>query len=1290
MQKDRIYKNIKCSKNLYSFIHIKIDEEPITADLARRCDTTKLQIVVLCAALCALPEHFLQSQLSVCLRPDIVLGILLEVPEERIAAIQRQALPSYRRWRRCVVPQQTHSCGTSGSGLSSNNPQQQQALYDQQSLIMAKVLGIATDILGRALCQRPLCNATSVSSTSSASSEKWLQHGTSSHGSALLSPAGFDGSNHHNHSNSNEAHFTVLPRKVKVGQSKVVALLSEPLSRDDVVRVLIEKSGGGGGELLPVAGLKRRNPYTLQFTVPDSCMEVSTMIDIRIVRNDRELGRRPVKCESRLRELEQLLRAQDSPLEFMCQAMGVLVADQTALDTHLVQAFQRNMPVGFHLLTGAAASATAATAATPPTCVKSAILAATGGSKADTSHKTEEFPTLLHFAARWGFEQLAVQLMECPGAEVACEQRNVAGRTPADMAECAGHIKLASSLKSFTVNIFGLIIVCTLRHVLIVELFKKSVQQMNELSTMYHYFKGISSNSTTITNNIDKEAIDANNEESNDTDQLTAIRKPSSSVSTIRSEEYMEMNPDLSTEHSNAVTNLNYINIDSIKDEEIARNLDDETTMMDRDAATAENKAAFIDTVDGAQGVLCSELRIQEPAYYDSQEINQKQPISVQSPAVELASPVTVASLQADAFSQDCLNVLENCSGSRTGSSMSSGSSVSAASTKLITSASKSFATPPPPPPCRKLSSKSSSPSTPLALSPIPSPTNENTGDYMMHPSNIPVQLPPGKPTSSAAVDVGDYVMQPSNRPVCPTPQLEATTTVAASAATSTANATPSSTPNIVGILQRQESNVSKASSTGTTPATAAPSSVDEELLEIMNDFKNNVFTIQEVEQLVDAWRARNDVRQSYQDKQEQLARMRTEYERVQATVREKMKHRPTPFERMRKLFTRSKSSSSSSSTVNNQQQSLKSGRSASTEDGDRLATASVVGLDDCGETSPQVNAAAVSKNGIRPRSSLSLQSLSSSTSSSSTTTCSSSGRLSTGSACSGTSLGDSGTHSDPEEQRRNANCNNNGGNAVVGGVCRIGTPGSLLMGQNNCMASDNYLVPPTPRPVSTQSLQTPTSPDASSPKGSYFVASGSNSRCNGQPPQKPTTLNLNSVEFSENYVMFPSNVPVFASPTSPLSSGGSSTPTSCGSSLGHHHEYMNFSGLNTIDETKETTTVGNGSNVMAIKIRTPEEIYGICGSSNSVSGGPLHNHNGNATMAPSTSSCSTSTKRLPFAASDLCSSFKPPQQQQTTTASTAMFSVSMPVTPATSNVGNNWPVHWTVWIAGRTRVWLS
>lgn len=81
-------------------------------------------------------------------------------------------------------------------------------------------------------------------------------------------------------------------------------------------------------------------------------MEISTMIEIHIDKNEVELGSRPIKCESRLRELEHILKSQDSPLEFMCQSLGIPTTDKTSLDLYLNKSFQKNIPPNFHLLSG--------------------------------------------------------------------------------------------------------------------------------------------------------------------------------------------------------------------------------------------------------------------------------------------------------------------------------------------------------------------------------------------------------------------------------------------------------------------------------------------------------------------------------------------------------------------------------------------------------------------------------------------------------------------------------------------------------------------------------------------------------------------------------------------------------------------------------------------------------------------------------------------------------------------------------------------------------------------------
>ena len=46
-----------------------------------------------------------------------------------------------------------------------------------------------------------------------------------------------------------------------------------------------------------------------------------------------------------------------------------------------------------------------------------------------------------------------MQLIESPGGEIACEMRNINGRTPSDIAELAGHYKIASALKNFSVSL---------------------------------------------------------------------------------------------------------------------------------------------------------------------------------------------------------------------------------------------------------------------------------------------------------------------------------------------------------------------------------------------------------------------------------------------------------------------------------------------------------------------------------------------------------------------------------------------------------------------------------------------------------------------------------------------------------------------------------------------------------------------------------------------------------------------------------------------------------------------
>ncbi|XP_004534124.1 uncharacterized protein LOC101453892 isoform X2 [Ceratitis capitata] len=925
----------------FNFLHIKIEDGPFSEEIAHKYQNTALQIVILCPALLALSHSFLLSQLSAIIRVEKVLGILLDITEDKVKEIQKTALPSYYKWRRCTI-------------------------RDNDQAQISNILGIATDILGRALCQRPPCHDhSSISRSFSSCSEG----------------------------------FTILPKKVKIGQNKVVAMLAEPLEKDDTIKIIVEKSG----ELIEIRNFKCRNPFTVQFSIPESCMEISTMVEIRIEKNEKSLGARPIKCESRMRELEQLLRTEDSPIEFMCHSLGIGPAERDALDLHLLQCFQKNMPPNFHLLNG-------------PYEKQHHFLTIRESSP-------EEYPTLLHFAARWGLNRLCIQLMECPGGDTACGIRNCIGKTPAELAEQEGHHKLATNIVSFS--------------------------EFHELTTMYHYFKGINGAGSAQTNNNNQSLVNGkvgsiNQNLSNPSNSKVVIEavksapaspkvKPPKAQKPAAPEpqdpqpaEYMEMSSGSEREHTPdskpkietlAVSNLNYISVET-----------EDENLQGSSADVCKNFEKVVTTPE----VTTNELRISEPPYYQSKEQNK-------------SVDVTDSPYQTDKFSHECSQLLENCTGTTAGN------------------------------------------------------------DYVLQPLNIPI---PPKPlltqastvTTSAEADDGNYLFQPSNRPVedelLPQNRLSLSRSLSSS---SRAGQNPT-----YGTLKRTASDASSATTR---------SNADDELAEIMHDFKNNVLSIHDVELLVEKWKHRNDVQQSFREKQEQIDQLRKEYDRIQENLRLQLK-RETPFEKIKKLFSRHKST---------------------TNLPEKTSCADSV-LD---ETKSSITTSSSFKSTQRPISSLSLQSVSSS---------SSSGRLSTGSNCSGASLGDSGTHSDHEERRFG---------------CRLASPATLM---------DNYLVPPPPRPVLTPN----STPGEERHQLVFPSPKSSLQRLN--TPTSPTG--------SEHYQIFPSNIPVY---------------TSQNLSTSQPNNY-----LNTIMEAKENDSVTgsvncngnhsyqNGVTLQPIKINErPNIIYG-------------------------------------------------------------------------------------------------
>ncbi|KAG5865502.1 hypothetical protein JTB14_035526 [Gonioctena quinquepunctata] len=225
--------------------------------------------------------------------------------------------------------------------------------------------------------------------------------------------------------------FSVTPKKIRQGQNSVFIILTHPLQKDDIIKISVEKNG----ELFEIKSVKKRNPYILKLTVPENLTEVTSIVNILVEKNGSIIGSRPIKCESKLRELEQILRSTTNPVEFMCQALGFSPCEREQLDNWLVHRFQNNIPPHFNLIANCENPDTAGLPI--------------------RNHSHEEFPTLLHFAGKFGLEKLAMLLLDHPGGDLACEVRNLFDMTPLEMAESNGFSELAQMFRGYiTINDF--------------------------------------------------------------------------------------------------------------------------------------------------------------------------------------------------------------------------------------------------------------------------------------------------------------------------------------------------------------------------------------------------------------------------------------------------------------------------------------------------------------------------------------------------------------------------------------------------------------------------------------------------------------------------------------------------------------------------------------------------------------------------------------------------------------------------------------------------------------------
>ncbi|XP_036906738.1 phosphoinositide 3-kinase adapter protein 1 isoform X2 [Sturnira hondurensis] len=159
---------------------------------------------------------------------------------------------------------------------------------------------------------------------------------------------------------------------------------------------------------------KLENEYTVSVKAPNLS---SGNVFLKIYSGDLVVCETSVSYYTDMEEIGTLLSSAANPVEFMCQAFKIVPYNTETLDKLLTESLKNNIPAsGLHLF---------------------------GVNQLEeedvmTNQRSEELPTLLHFAAKYGLKNLTALLLTCPGALQAYSVANKHGHYPNTIAEKHG------------------------------------------------------------------------------------------------------------------------------------------------------------------------------------------------------------------------------------------------------------------------------------------------------------------------------------------------------------------------------------------------------------------------------------------------------------------------------------------------------------------------------------------------------------------------------------------------------------------------------------------------------------------------------------------------------------------------------------------------------------------------------------------------------------------------------------------------------------------------------------
>lgn len=216
--------------------------------------------------------------------------------------------------------------------------------------------------------------------------------------------------------------LTVQPNRILCGDHVTIYIILKD-ELDSRSKIEVEFSSEDA-TVTRVAG-SYENGYTVSVASPEMS---PGKVSLTLYSEHTSISLSPVMYCTRMGEISNCLENSTDPMDFMCQAFNITSNATETLDTLLTDSLKCKMPTKGLQLFG---------------------IRQIEENNMGAYQRSEELPTLLHFAAKYGLKKLVTVLFQCPGAVQAYSVMNKYGDYPNTLAQRSGFSDLRQFMDEF-------------------------------------------------------------------------------------------------------------------------------------------------------------------------------------------------------------------------------------------------------------------------------------------------------------------------------------------------------------------------------------------------------------------------------------------------------------------------------------------------------------------------------------------------------------------------------------------------------------------------------------------------------------------------------------------------------------------------------------------------------------------------------------------------------------------------------------------------------------------------